>query len=160
LRRRPHHCDEHGAISANILRRFKCPRNHQARRLRAGESQSHCRSSLFSQWLLPAARPLVLIGSSIAAWRFACGAQKDPGSALNKFQEAYVQQTYSASPSAAEVKPGASRRVVYSVSVSDAQFTENKVCHDGDELFRGLKMDPVSGIRNHGELVIWKMPGN
>ncbi len=61
---------------------------------------------LFSQWLLPAAEPLVLIGSSIAAWRFACGAQKDPVSALGKFQEAYVQQTYSASPSAAEVTAG------------------------------------------------------
>ena len=64
---------------------------------------------LFSQWLLPAAEPLVLIGSSIAAWRFACATQKDPVGALDKFQDAYIQQTYSAKPSAAEVTAGSQK---------------------------------------------------
>ena len=49
------------------------------------------------------ATPLHLIGSSIGAWRFACYAQRDPLAALERFEEAYLEQRYSARPTSAEV---------------------------------------------------------
>jgi hypothetical protein len=49
------------------------------------------------------AGPVHLAGSSIGAWRFACYAQAAPLDALNRFEEAYIAQTYSAKPGAAEI---------------------------------------------------------
>ena len=54
--------------------------------------------------LLPAiAGPVHLLGSSIGAWRFACYAQDAPLAALERFEEAYLAQTYSARPDGAEI---------------------------------------------------------
>ena len=47
--------------------------------------------------------PVHLRGSSIGAWRFACYAQQNPVSAIERFEEAYVEQTYSERPDAAEI---------------------------------------------------------
>ncbi len=47
--------------------------------------------------------PVHLLGSSIGAWRFACYAQRDPGAALERFENAYLEQSYSARPGLAEV---------------------------------------------------------
>jgi hypothetical protein len=47
--------------------------------------------------------PVHLAGSSIGAWRFACYAQAAPLDALNGFEEAYIEQNYSAKPTAAEI---------------------------------------------------------
>ena len=47
--------------------------------------------------------PLHLIGSSIGSWRFACYAQDDPIAAIDRFEEAYLEQTYSVKPSRAEI---------------------------------------------------------
>lgn len=47
--------------------------------------------------------PLHLVGSSIGAWRFACYAQRDPLAALERFEQAYVEQRYSAQPTSREV---------------------------------------------------------
>ena len=49
------------------------------------------------------AGPVHLAGSSIGAWRFACYGQATPLDALNRFEEAYITQTYSAKPTAAEI---------------------------------------------------------
>jgi hypothetical protein len=49
------------------------------------------------------AGPVHLVGSSIGAWRFACYGQSSPLDALNRFEEAYLEQTYSARPNAAEI---------------------------------------------------------
>lgn len=49
------------------------------------------------------AGPVHLIGSSIGAWRFACYAQKDPLAAIERFEEAYLSQTYSEQPDVAEI---------------------------------------------------------
>ena len=49
------------------------------------------------------AGPVHLAGSSIGAWRFACYGQEAPLDALNRFEEAYIAQTYSAKPTAAEI---------------------------------------------------------
>ncbi|WP_338866096.1 patatin-like phospholipase family protein [Myxococcus stipitatus] len=48
-------------------------------------------------------RPLHLIGSSIGSWRLACLAQKDPVSALRRFEAAYIDQRYPPKPSPAVV---------------------------------------------------------
>ena len=47
--------------------------------------------------------PVHLIGSSIGSWRFACYAQNDPLSAIERFERAYLEQSYSAKPSRAEI---------------------------------------------------------
>lgn len=49
------------------------------------------------------AGPVHLVGSSIGAWRFACYAQSSPLEALNRFEDAYLEQSYSARPTAVEV---------------------------------------------------------
>lgn len=47
--------------------------------------------------------PLFLIGSSIGAWRACCHALPDPLAALERLEEAYLEQSYSDRPTAAEV---------------------------------------------------------
>jgi hypothetical protein len=54
--------------------------------------------------VLPAiAGPVHLLGSSIGAWRFSCYAQDEPLAALERFEQAYLAQTYSERPDAAEI---------------------------------------------------------
>lgn len=54
--------------------------------------------------LLPAIRhPVHTLGSSIGAWRFACYAQSDPLAAIERFERAYLEQTYSEKPDIAEI---------------------------------------------------------
>jgi hypothetical protein len=47
--------------------------------------------------------PVHLIGSSIGAWRFACYAQDDPLAAIDRFEEAYISQSYSDKPDIHEI---------------------------------------------------------
>jgi hypothetical protein len=47
--------------------------------------------------------PVHLAGSSIGAWRFACYGQSSPLAAIDRFEEAYIAQNYSAKPTAAEI---------------------------------------------------------
>ena len=47
--------------------------------------------------------PVHLIGSSIGSWRFACYAQKDPLAAIERFERAYLEQTYSERPDIHEI---------------------------------------------------------
>ncbi len=54
---------------------------------------------LFGSWFDSRKTPLFLVGSSIGAWRFAAVSQKDPLGALNRFESAYLRQTYGPRPS-------------------------------------------------------------
>ena len=47
--------------------------------------------------------PVHTIGTSIGAWRFACLAQRDPAAAIDRFEEAYLSQSYSEKPDRAEI---------------------------------------------------------
>ena len=47
--------------------------------------------------------PVHLVGTSIGSWRFACYAQNDPLAAIERFEEAYIEQTYSERPDTAEI---------------------------------------------------------
>ena len=47
--------------------------------------------------------PVHLIGSSIGSWRFACYAQNDPLAAIDRFEEAYISQSYSDDPDIHEI---------------------------------------------------------
>lgn len=47
--------------------------------------------------------PVHLVGSSIGAWRFACYGQKDPLDAIDRFETAYVEQSYSDKPDRDEI---------------------------------------------------------
>ncbi len=42
--------------------------------------------------------PVHLIGSSIGSWRHSCYAQSDPLAAIDRFESAYLDQTYSPNP--------------------------------------------------------------
>jgi len=58
--------------------------------------------------------PVHLIGSSIGAWRFACYAQEQPLAAIARFEEAYLEQTYSDDPDRDEIT-ARSREILYLV---------------------------------------------
>jgi hypothetical protein len=47
--------------------------------------------------------PVYLVGSSIGTWRFACYAQRDPAAAIDRFEEAYLEQRYSERPDIDEI---------------------------------------------------------
>lgn len=47
--------------------------------------------------------PVHTIGTSIGAWRFACYAQANPVAAIDRFEEAYLSQTYSEKPDRDEI---------------------------------------------------------
>jgi len=47
--------------------------------------------------------PVHLVGSSIGAWRFACYAQADPVAAIERFEESYIEQSYSDKPDSHEI---------------------------------------------------------
>jgi hypothetical protein len=49
------------------------------------------------------AGPVHLIGTSIGAWRLACYAQADPLAAIDRFEQAYIEQSYSAAPDIHEI---------------------------------------------------------
>lgn len=47
--------------------------------------------------------PVHLIGSSIGSWRHSCYAQSDPLAAIDRFESAYLDQTYSPNPDMKEI---------------------------------------------------------
>ena len=47
--------------------------------------------------------PVHLIGSSIGSWRHACYAQADPLAAIDRFETAYLEQSYTQDPDTAEI---------------------------------------------------------
>ena len=58
---------------------------------------------LLSRVLPRLERPVHLLGSSIGAWRFACYSQADPIRAIERFEDAYLEQSYSEKPDTAEI---------------------------------------------------------
>lgn len=49
------------------------------------------------------AGPVHLIGSSIGSWRHACYAQNDPLAAIDRFESAYLEQSYAPNPDMKEI---------------------------------------------------------
>jgi hypothetical protein len=49
------------------------------------------------------AGPVHLVGSSIGAWRFSCYARSDPLAAIDRFEDAYIEQSYSEAPDIHEI---------------------------------------------------------
>jgi len=47
--------------------------------------------------------PVHLLGSSIGSWRHACYAQSDPQAAIDRFESAYLEQSYSPNPDINEI---------------------------------------------------------
>lgn len=54
-------------------------------------------------WLGQRKAPLHLVGASSGAWRFAAAAQRDPLAAIQRFEDAYIHQSYDQKPTPAEV---------------------------------------------------------
>ncbi len=74
--------------------------------------------------------PVHLIGSSIGSWRFACYAQNDPIAAIERFERAYLGQTYSEKPDIHEIT--AKSREILGVVLGDSGVNEIL----GNPLFR------------------------
>jgi hypothetical protein len=47
--------------------------------------------------------PVHLVSSSIGAWRFSCYARRDPLAAIDRFEDAYIEQSYSDAPDIQEI---------------------------------------------------------
>jgi len=73
----------------------------------------HLDRYLFSSFFKSRKEPLYLIGSSSGAWRFAAASQADPLAAIQRFEDAYINQTYDDIPTPAEVSAEAGRIVVH-----------------------------------------------
>ena len=58
---------------------------------------------IFPEFFAGRTRPLNIIGSSAGAFRFACFAQQDPLSAINRLVECYSRTVYSDKPTAKEI---------------------------------------------------------
>jgi hypothetical protein len=59
---------------------------------------------VIADYLLPRlSGPVHLIGSSVGAWRFACYGQNLPLAAVERFESAYIAQTYSEKPDVEEI---------------------------------------------------------
>ena len=63
--------------------------------------------------------PVHLLSSSIGAWRFSCYAQADPVAAIERFEEAYIEQSYSENPDTAEIT-AKSREIIRTVLTGNA----------------------------------------
>lgn len=61
--------------------------------------------------------PVHLVASSIGAWRFACYAQADPLAAVQRFEDAYIEQGYSEQPDIHEIT--AKSREILKVALGD-----------------------------------------
>ncbi len=66
--------------------------------------------------------PVHLIGTSIGAWRFACYAQSDPIAAIERFEHAYIHQSYSDAPDIHEIT--AKSREILEVILGEDGVTE------------------------------------
>ncbi len=64
-------------------------------------------------------KPLYLLGSSIGTWRFAALAQNNPAAAIDAFEKAYLNQSYSDAPTTEEV-------TAVSREILDAYLPEKK----------------------------------
>jgi hypothetical protein len=74
--------------------------------------------------------PIHLVGSSIGSWRFACYGQSDPLAAIERFETAYLEQTYSEKPDIHEIT--ARSREILEYVLGDNGVTEIL----GNPLFR------------------------
>ncbi len=74
--------------------------------------------ALIDSGVLATAPHLHLLGSSIGAWRAICHAQADPTAAIDRFEQAYIHQSYSAKPTTREIT-AKSRAILDQVLGSD-----------------------------------------
>ena len=73
----------------------------------------HLDRFLFTDFFKDRREPLFLIGSSSGAWRFAAASQADPLAAIQRFEAAYIGQTYEGIPAPAEVSTEAGKIVTH-----------------------------------------------
>lgn len=66
--------------------------------------------------------PVHLIGTSIGAWRFACYAQSDARAAIERFEHAYIEQSYSDAPDIHEIT--AKSREILRILLGENGLTE------------------------------------
>ena len=63
----------------------------------------HLDRYLFTSLFNHRQKPLFLMGSSSAAWRFAAASQADPQASIQRFEDAYINQSYDNNPTPADV---------------------------------------------------------
>lgn len=76
---------------------------------------SHLDRALIANVIPRLKAPVHLVATSIGAWRFACYAQPDPLAAVQRFEDAYIDQSYSAKPDIHEIT--AKSREILSIAI-------------------------------------------
>lgn len=76
---------------------------------------------IFPEFFAGRTRPLDVIGSSAGAFRFACFAQKDPLSAINRLAERYSHTVYSDKPTAREITQKGTELLSYVLGENGSQ---------------------------------------
>ncbi|MEL7187563.1 MAG: patatin-like phospholipase family protein, partial [Pseudomonadota bacterium] len=100
--------------------------------------------------------PVHLIGTSIGAWRSSCYAQNDPLAAIERFEEAYVEQSYSEKPGINEIT--AKSREIMGIVLGDTGVDEI-LSNPVFELARMWRLrTAMTCIRNTGLLRISSTP--
>jgi len=69
----------------------------------------HLDRFLFTDFFKDRREPLFVIGASSGAWRFAAASQADPLAAIQRFQDAYIGQSYNDRPSPEDVSAEAGK---------------------------------------------------
>ena len=87
--------------------------------------------AIFFNWMKGHKQTIRFIGSSIGVWRFSAIAQKNPESAYDIFQDAYIHQSYSQNPDAEEITGEAKR-------IMDLYLTDDKA--------RGILANPTKRL--------------
>lgn len=95
---------------------------------------------LFGEFLPRREAPLHILGTSIGSWRHACLGQDDPLAALDRMEQHYIHQRYSARPSTAEVTEASLailREVLGPKGVAQIVHNERLITHVGTVRGRG-----------------------
>ncbi|TNE49475.1 MAG: patatin-like phospholipase family protein [Deltaproteobacteria bacterium] len=96
---------------------------------------------LFDSFLPKRSHPLHILGTSIGSWRHACMAQSDPVAAIERMEEAYIQQEYDENPSPQEVSRvslGILQHILGDSGVQQIVENERFLTHIGTARGKGL----------------------
>ena len=104
--------------------------------------------ALMQHWLAGRQQPLLAVGASIGAWRFAALAQANPLAALDRFEAAYLAQSYSPQPTPREVSQEALRIMQHMLGpTGEAEIMQHPWLHLNILTTRAIKGIDGSGSR-------------
>lgn len=106
----------------------------------------HLDRLLFGEYLLQGREtPLRAVGSSVGSWRHACLAQPDPVAAIDRFEDIYVNWTYSERPDAGEVSAASAAMLEHIFAAEGATaLIEHRLLHSYIVTARGRGLNSAA----------------